>query len=1116
MLMVSLLPLCAMALPLDESTSFSYDGSGEELGAKTNVGSGQKNGNNAAIVPIVVDDGSGDYKERVFPDSVVLNSHSETLQIGDRFQLTAKVFPLDVIDDEVYWRSSNGEIANVTPSGLVTAYSRGTCMIYAVCQDKIDSCLITVEASVVYPEAVELSSHAETLLVGDRLQLTAKVFPVDVTDGTIFWKSSNDLVARVSPSGLVTAYSRGNCVVYAICQDKIDSCLITVDNPEVLPDSVVLNSHSATLLVNETVELIATVHPADVTDSSVTWSSSDESVATVSASGVVTAVSPGTCVITVTCQDKSDQCAITVEKPVIYPDSVVLNSHSATLLVNETVELSATVYPADVTDASVTWSSSDEAVATVSAAGVVTALSPGTCVITATCQDKSDQCLITVENQTVLPDSVVLSSVEAKLVIGDRMELTAQVHPEQVADPTILWASSDVEVATVQDGNVTALAKGECDIIATSGDAQGKCHVVVYSPSEVVITLNQGDAEMVINKTVELTPEFTPVPREFVVFSTNENVASAMIEDGVVKITGNGFGRATVRVESSDGEAQSDSCDVYVSTFLGDISGDGSVSISDITYLIDGLLSSGDISDPYFGDMDYDGSVAIADVTSLIDYLLSGTESIYMILPESVTLSVESASMAIGEKLTLDAIVAPDNTTNKHLAWMSSNTSVAKVTDGVVTATGSGTSDIIAVCRDRLAVCRIEVKEVLPESVALNHENLTLTPGQTAQLTATVSPTNTTDKTVTWSSSNKSIATVVNGKVTAKAVGECDIVADCQGVQGLCHVIVQAVTPQSVTLSMSEASMKVGDEITLTATVAPANTTDKTITWSSSNTTIATVQNGKVTAVAVGECDIIARCQNVQASCHVTVGEPAVVDENTFTVNGVTFVMVPVEPGTFMMGATSSEFAATSSELPQHQVTLTKSYKIGQTEVTQELWEAVLGENTSIFQGNPLRPVENVTWEKCHEFIDSLNKLTGQHFRLPSEAEWEFAARGGKLSNGYIYAGSSTIADVAWFYTNSGKLGKTHPDYGPHVVATKLPNELGLYDMTGNVSEWCEDWFSNYTSAAQVDPKGPATGTYKVYRDGNWNGNAVVCRIAYRYMQMSTHRSQFIGLRLAL
>lgn len=214
--------------------------------------------------------------------------------------------------------------------------------------------------------------------------------------------------------------------------------------------------------------------------------------------------------------------------------------------------------------------------------------------------------------------------------------------------------------------------------------------------------------------------------------------------------------------------------------------------------------------------------------------------------------------------------------------------------------------------------------------------------------------------------------------------------------------------------------------------------------------------------------------------------------------------MVRVEGGTFTMGATSEQGSdAESDEKPVHQVTLS-SFRICKYEVTQELWEAVMGSNPSDFKGAK-RPVENVSWEDCQAFISKLNQLTKKKYRLPTEAEWEYAARGGNRSNGYKYAGGNNIADVAWYEDNSGD--QTHD------VGTKRANELGLYDMAGNIWEWCSDWYVKYSSSSQTNPKGPSSGSIGVCRGGCWTNYAKCCRVSYRRDTMPPIR--YLGLRLA-
>lgn len=195
--------------------------------------------------------------------------------------------------------------------------------------------------------------------------------------------------------------------------------------------------------------------------------------------------------------------------------------------------------------------------------------------------------------------------------------------------------------------------------------------------------------------------------------------------------------------------------------------------------------------------------------------------------------------------------------------------------------------------------------------------------------------------------------------------------------------------------------------------------------------------------------------------------------------------MIFVEGGTFQMGSSSGE----SDEKPVHSVTLS-AFNIGKYEVTQAQWKAVMGNNPSNFTGCDDCPVENVSWNDVQQYISKLNSQTGKNYRLPTEAEWEFSARGGKSSKGYTYSGSNDLNAVAWNTDNSGS--KTH------TVGGKQANELGIYDMSGNVWEWCSDWYGTYNSYSETNPTGASLGQNRVLRGGSWYGDAGSCRAAFR------------------
>lgn len=227
----------------------------------------------------------------------------------------------------------------------------------------------------------------------------------------------------------------------------------------------------------------------------------------------------------------------------------------------------------------------------------------------------------------------------------------------------------------------------------------------------------------------------------------------------------------------------------------------------------------------------------------------------------------------------------------------------------------------------------------------------------------------------------------------------------------------------------------------------------------------------------------------------------------TITTKGVSFNLIKVEGGTFQMGGTSEQGKGKTDEFPVHRVTLS-DYYIGETEVTNELWSLIMGTNPSINFSQPTQPVNNVTWYDCQKFVNRLSALTGLHFALPTEAQWEFAARGGNKSRGYTYSGSNKIKEVGWFKGNSGGTLKT--------VKQLKPNELGIYDMSGNAYEWCSDWYGLYKNTDVFDPKGPESGICKVNRGASAGEKDALTRTACRFNDSPNSKFQAMGLRLVL
>jgi formylglycine-generating enzyme required for sulfatase activity len=415
--------------------------------------------------------------------------------------------------------------------------------------------------------------------------------------------------------------------------------------------------------------------------------------------------------------------------------------------------------------------------------------------------------------------------------------------------------------------------------------------------------------------------------------------------------------------------------------------------------------------------------------------------------------------------------------------------------------------------------------------ITLSASSLSLAVGKDSALTFTINPSDATNKNVTWSSNDTAVAKVSNGVVRGVAVGVATIsVKTADGNKtDTCAVTVvaqgQAVSVTGVTLTPTTLSLIVGGTDTLTAAVAPENATNKAVTWSVSPAGVVTVSNaGLVTAVAAGTASITVTTADggKTATCEISVNAvlPPVEQVVVTSMYGRdTIRLVTVEGGHFTMGCNGSRDGEDANECyddekPLRSISITYTYKIGKYEVTQKLWHVVMGSlpNSQTSDINDYGvgdnyPVYYVSWNDVQTFLTNLNNLTGRQFRLPMEWEWEYAARGGNQSQGHKYSGNNTLGNVAWYYSNSGSKS--------HVVGTKAANELGIYDMSGNVLEWCADWYGDYSSTAQNNPTGPASGSYHVLRGGGCNFVANVCRATFRYTYNPDWRD-FIGFRVAL
>ena len=485
--------------------------------------------------------------------------------------------------------------------------------------------------------SVTISQATAEMLIGETIQLSAKVLPNEASDKTVSWASSKQSAATVSNTGLVTAIAEGISTITASAGGKSGTCTITVSKKVVEVSSVELDKTSAQLKAGETVTLTATVKPDDATDKTVTWSTSDSSVATVD-NGVVTAIKVGSATITAKAGDKSATCSISVVPTLV--TSVTLDQTNASLRVGETVTLTATVKPDDATDKAVTWTTSDASVATVDN-GVVTANKVGSATITAKAGDKSATCSISVVPTPVT--SVTLNKANASLKVGETISLTATVKPDDATDKTVTWETSEASVATITDGVVTAIKLGSATITAKAGDKSAVCAITVIPTPVTSVTLNQTSASLKVGETVTLTATVKPddATDKTVKWTSSNKYVASVDQNG--RITANTGGTATITATSGS---------------------------------------------------------------------FSATCKVTVIVPvENITLNMVSKTIKVNETILLIAVVSPSNATNQTIQWTSSDNSIASVSsDGLVKGLKEGFATITASADNQSATCAITVK----------------------------------------------------------------------------------------------------------------------------------------------------------------------------------------------------------------------------------------------------------------------------------------------------------------------------------------------------------------------------------------------------------------------
>ncbi|HKR09471.1 MAG TPA: Ig-like domain-containing protein [Gemmatimonadaceae bacterium] len=756
----------------------------------------------------------------------------------------------------VTWSSDNTAVATVNAQGVITAVATGTANIIGTSEGKNGSAPLTVTPAPV--ASVTVSPSAKTLVLGidPTQQLTAvtkDVNGVTLTGRVVTWSSNNTAAATVDANGLVTAVAAGSATITATSESKTGTSSITVNTAPVA--SVTVSTPTTPMLVGQTQSLTATTKDANgntLTGRTVTWVSSNTAALTVSPSGAtttVTGVAPGSASVTATSEGVSSAPTATITVNPVPVATVTVSPASATLVLGITPTQQLTAVTKDgngntLTGRTVTWSSNNTAAATVDANGLVTAVAAGSATITATSEGKTGTSTITVSQAPVTTVSVALAPSSITAVQTSQATATLRdANGSVLTGRTITWSSDNTAVATVNaQGLVTAVATGSANIIATSEGKTGSASLTVTPAAVTTVTVTPASATLVLGITP--TQQLTAVTKDgngntltgrVVTWSSNNTAAATVDANGLV--TAVAAGSATITATS-----------------------EGKTGTSSIT-------------------------VSVAPVATVTVSLAAGSITAIGTTQATATLRDANANILTGRMVT----------------WSSDNTAAATVdANGLVTAVATGTANIIATGEGKTGSATLTVTPAPVVTVTVSPPSATLVLGitPTQQISAVTKDANgntLAGRVVTWSSNNTAAATVdANGLVTAVAAGSATITATSEGQTGTSSITVNVAPVATVSVTLTPSSITTIGASQATATLRDANgnvLTGRTITWSSDNTAVATVNaQGQITPVATGTANITATSETKTGSALLTV-TPAPVATVTVSPSSATLVL---------------------------------------------------------------------------------------------------------------------------------------------------------------------------------------------------------------------------------
>ncbi|MBX4268101.1 Ig-like domain-containing protein [Clostridium estertheticum] len=871
---------------------------------------------------------------------MTLTPNMVTLKIKGTTTLTPKIFPLDASNKTVIWYSGNEDVAKVSDKGVVTAITPGSAGIIGKTVDGEYRvyCLIYVPEEV---NSITLSQNNVKFALGDTpITISAKIMPDNLSMKSITWTSSNYGIANVDSNGRVTPMSGGSAVITATStydKTKKATCNVTVNglitDTKVHATGITLNEHNKHLIGNIPFTLKPVISPSNAVNKAVTWSSSNENVATVSATGVVTPIAEGITLIVVTTVDRGnmDGCLVNVTKQDV--TGMTLTQKSATLKIKSTLTLKPDIQPGNATNQTVIWSSGNEDVAKVSDTGIVTAITSGSAGIIGRTVDGDHlvYCLVYVPE---VIDNITLSQNSLKFDLGGAATvLSAKIMPDNLSLKDITWTSSNYNIADVDsNGRVTPKAGGNAIITATSVYDKTKkatCSVTVNGPitdtkiHATGITLNEHSRDLIGNTLFTLKPVISPsnaVNKAVTWSSSNENVATVSAT-GVVTPIAEGI---TLIVVTSVDRGNMDGCLVNVTkqnvTGMTLTNNYETLKIKSTLTLKPDIFPGNALNKAVIWSSGNEEVAKVSD-TGVVTALSSGSAGIigktvdgnYLVyclvyVPEvidSISLNQNSLKLKLGDAaVTLSSKIMPDNLSVNGVVWTSSNYGIANVdSNGKVTPISGGSAVITATSvydKTKKATCSVNVIGPISGDLKVHATSISIKPnanpsivGTPFTLTTVINPSNAVNKSVTWSSSNENVAVVsATGVVTPIAEGMTLIIVTTvdRGITDACFVNVTKQDIAKMTLNKNSATLKIKSTLALKPDILPTNASNKTIIWSSGNEDVASVSDdGIVTAIKAGTAGIIGRSVEGNHLVYCIVYVPEQVDNIILNQNSLKF-----------------------------------------------------------------------------------------------------------------------------------------------------------------------------------------------------------------------------------